>query len=267
MADAVYFHTGQQDRIGRVLDVILIVLIFVFELLIVKLIELLIVKLIELLIVIVKLRNVIMPVDLPDVINEDKNKLETQSAWLWLLDITVPNVEEVIRLVNNTEDIGYGGNTYTKCGFKIGPWEQKVSGELPQRTLSITNIAVAEYMLPYVENYDGAVGSTVVTTPVNSEHLDVDMSSKAMEYELISASPAEDWIVFKLGAPNPLRQGLQDKYFASYCRFVTHFKGAECGYEGEETVCDGTLAQCKEFNNETRFGGEPGLRSRTVRFA
>lgn len=206
-----------------------------------------------------------MPIDIPGEINEDKNKLETQSAWLWLLDITVPGVEEVVRLVNNTEDKDYGGNTYTRCSFKLGPWEYKVSGELPQRTLNITNIAMTEYMLPYVEKYDGAVGSVVVITPVNSEHLDVDMSSKAMEFEVLSASPAEEGIAFKLGAPSPLIQRLQKKYFANYCRFVAHFKGAECGYEGEETICDGTLAQCKEYGNETRFGGEPGLRSKTVR--
>ena len=209
-----------------------------------------------------------MPVSVPDEINKDKNKLETQSAWLWLLDITVPGVEEIIRLVNNTEDISYGGNTYTRCNFKLGPWEYTVSGELPHRTLNITNIAVAEYMLPYVEDYDGAVGSIVVTTPVNSEHLDVDMSSKAMEFSLLSASPMEERIAFILGAPNPLIQRLpQNRYFANYCRFVSHFKGAECGYSGAETICDGTLARCKELNNETRFGGEPGLRSKTVRFA
>jgi len=264
MADTVYFSPGQQDRIRRVLDVLVIGIVFFL----IGIVFFLIGIFIGIVFFVFKLRNVIMPIDVPDSINEDKNKLETQSAWLWLLDITVPGVEEVIRLVNNTEDVVYDGNTYAKWSFKLGPWEYTVSGELPYRTLNITNIVVTEHMLPYVEEYNGAIGSTVVTTPVNSEHLDIDMSSKAMEFTIINVSSAEEWIAFKLGAPSPLIQQVpKDKYFANYCRCVDHFKGAECGYEGEEPVCDGTLAQCKEFNNETRFGGEPGLRSKTVRFA
>lgn len=208
-----------------------------------------------------------MPVDLPAEIVKDTKKLDNKSAWLWLLDITVTGVEEIIRLVNNTEDVVYGGNTYTKCNFKLGPWEYTVSGRLPHRTLSITNIEVTEYMLPYVDEYDGAIGSIVVITPVNSEHLEVDMSSKAMEFMILQSSPSEKWIAFKLGAPNPLIQRLQDRYFANYCKYVSHFKGAKCGYSGAEIICNRTLSQCKEYGNQTRFGGEPGLRSKTVRFA
>lgn len=208
-----------------------------------------------------------MPADIPGVIVKETKELGPKSTWLWLLDITVTGVEEVIRLVNNTEDVVYDSNTYTKCGFTLGPWKYTQTGELPHRTLSVTAIEVAEFMLPYVENYDGAIGAIVVTTPVNSEHLDVDMSAKAMEFKILKSSPAEEWIAFKLGAPSPLRQRLQDRYFANYCRFMAHFKGPECGYAGVETICNGTLAQCKEYGNQTRFGGEPGLRSKTVRFA
>lgn len=209
-----------------------------------------------------------MPIDLPDEISQEKNELETKSAWMWLLDITVPGVAEVIRFVNNTENITYDGNVYTRCNFSLGPWRSTESGELPQRTLSITNLDLTEYLLPYVEQYDGAVGSTVVATPVNSEHLDIDMSSKAQEYMILDAMPTEEWIAFTLGAPNPLIQRFpQSRYFANYCKFVAHFKGIECGYSGSEIICNGTLARCRELNKQTRFGGEVGLRSKTVRFA
>lgn len=258
MADEVHFKTGRQQRIAVILVIQLFIeqLILIFVVFFIVIIELF--GLIE---------GAVMPVDLPADIQKEKNKLETKSAWLWLLDVTVTGVEEVIRLVNNTENISYGGNVYTRCSFKLGPWEFTASGELPRRQLSVTNIDVAQYLLPYVEQYDGAVGSTVVTTPVNSEHLDVDMSSKAMEFMILSASPWEDNIAFTLGGPNPLIQRLQDRYFANYCRFVKHFKGVECGYSGAETVCNGTLARCKELSNQTRFGGETGMRAKTVRFA
>jgi len=208
-----------------------------------------------------------MPANIPGAAVREANKLDTKSTWLWLLAVTITGVEEVIRLCNNTEDIAYGENTYTKCSFKLGKWKYTSDGKLPHRTLSVTNIEVAKFMLPYVDDYDGAIGATVVTTPVNSEHLDIDMSAKAMEFMILQSSPTEEWINFKLGAPNPLIQRIQDKFFANYCRFVKNFKGVECGYAGAETTCNGTLAQCKEYGNQTRFGGEPGLRSKTVRFA
>lgn len=208
-----------------------------------------------------------MPVDLPEEIDRIKNALATGSAWLWLLDITIPGVEEILRLVNNPKNLVYGGNTYTKCNFTLGPWESTKPGEIPRRTLSITNVELVEYMLPYVEDYEGAVGSTVVITPVNSYHLDVDMSSKAQEYKIMRSSPGEKWIAFVLGASNPLLQRFpRDRYQGVYCRFLRYFKDVECGYSGEGS-CNGTYAKCKELGNETRFGAELGLRSKTVRFA
>jgi len=209
-----------------------------------------------------------MPVDLPGEIVRDSRKLVSQSAWLWLLAITISGVEETLRFVNNTKNISYGGNTYTRSNFTLGPWRYTETGELPTRELKVTNIDIVNYLLPYVEDYEGAIGDTIVTTPVNSQHLDMDMSSKAMEYMILSATPTEQWITFILGAPNPLIQRVpQNRYFANYCCFVSHFKGAECAYSGAETVCNGTLAQCKQYSNQTRFGGEVGLRSKTVKFA
>ena len=209
-----------------------------------------------------------MPANLDGKIVKESRKLLTSSSWLWLLAVTISGVDNTIRLVNNTEDIEYFGYTYHKCNFKLGPWRYTETGELPTRELKVTNINLVDYLLPYVEDYDGIVGAQVITVPVNSAHLDVDMSAKAMDFMVLAGSPAEQWIVFVLGAPNPLIQWIQrNRYFADYCPFVSRFKGVECGYSGEQTVCNGLLSQCKEYGNQTRFGGEPGLRSKTVRFA
>ena len=209
-----------------------------------------------------------MPADLDGKIIEESRKLLVSSAWLWLLDVTISGVDETIRLVNNTENISYGENTYNRCNFELGPWRYTETGELPNRELKVTNINLVDYLLPYVNDYDGIVGATIVTTPVNSQHLDIDMSVKAMEFMVLASTPTEQWIIFVLGAPNPLIQWIQrNRYFADYCPFVSRFGGAECGYSGEETVCNGLLSQCKEYSNQSRFGGEVGLRSKTVRFA
>lgn len=282
-----------------------------------------------------------MPIDLPSEINEIKNRLETESAWLWLLAVTISGVTETLRLVNNLENIVYDGNTYTRCNFTLGPWENTSAGQLPRRTLSITNVDLTAYLLPYVKDYEGIVGATIVITPVNSFHLDVDMSSKAQEYQVIQTVPAEEWIVFTLGAPNPLQQRFPlHRYLGLYCNF--HFESFECSYtrktvagvtlSGSNPVsievtahgfatgdsirlaaiagitpsladsyditktddnnftldstdsssysgsytsggtagystCERTLKQCTDRENQVRFGGQPGIRSKTVRFA
>ena len=209
-----------------------------------------------------------MPAELPSEIVAESRKLETKSAWLWLLDVTITGVAETLRLVNNTENKIYGVNTYTRCSFTLGPWRYTETGELPTRELKVTNIDIVNYMLPYVRACSGAVGATIVTTPVNSLHLDVDMSSKAMEFMVLASAPSEQWIVFLLGAPNPLIQRVpRKKYFADYCAVVADFKGPECGYAGEGTICTGILKKCRQYGNQTRFGGEPGLRNKTVKFA
>jgi len=208
-----------------------------------------------------------MPHELPNDINKKKNKLHTKSAWLWLLDIDIEDVDDTLRFVNNNENIVYDGNTYIKCNFELGEWNLSESGRLPNRTLNITNADLIKFLLPYNEDYDGIVGSIVTVTPVNSDHLDLDVSSKAQEYIVLQSSPGEDWISYTLGSPNPLNQRFPlSRYFGLHCRFVAHFRGVECKYDGSATTCNGTLKQCKEYGNETNFGGCPGLRSKTVRF-
>lgn len=209
-----------------------------------------------------------MPTEVPESINVEKNKLDSTSAWLWLLAITITGVSEVLRFCNNTENLLYGGDIYNKCSFVLGPQESSTASKLPQRTLSITNTDLVNYLLPYVEDYNGIVGATVVVIPVNSEHLDVDMSSKAREFKITHSIPTEEQITFTLGAPNPMNQKFPlSYYYGLHCRYVERFKGLECGYDGSETVCSGTLTRCTELSNEERFGGCPGLRSKTVRFA
>lgn len=272
LADEIRSRAGGQLRIGGVVNVVIVKLIVVeqliFVLIVVEQLIVIIVKLFELERGGLSRKDFFMPADLPSEIVEESRKLETKSAWLWLLDVTITGVEETLRLVNNTENIPYGGNTYTRCSFTLGPWRYTETGELPTRELKVTNIDIVNYMLPYVRAYSGAIGSTVVTTPVNSLHLDVDMSGKAMEFMVLASSPSEQWIVFQLGAPNPLIQRVpRHKYFADYCCVVADFKKTECGYAGAEIICNGTLKQCRQYGNQTRFGGEPGLRNKTVKFA
>lgn len=206
-----------------------------------------------------------MPVDLPANINQITKRLDA-GTWLWRLDITIPGVGDVLRLVNNTENIEYDNNKYYRCPFELGPWSIK-GAQIPYRKLMITNVDYTQYLHPYVKDYDGIVDSTVVATPVNIENIALDLSSKAQELQVIQTSVKEKGITLTLGAANPLNSTHpRHKYGAMKCRWLSRFKGHECGYSGEET-CDGKYATCVSLSNETRFGAELGLRPKTTRWA
>lgn len=207
-----------------------------------------------------------MPVELPAEVNKEKNRMAAKSAMLFLLDFDIDGVDETLRFVNNNENIVYSLNTYHKMPFTLGKYDN-TDTRLPERQLQISNADLINYILPYVEDYEGLVGATITVTPVNSDHLDIDMSSLACEFVVKSCSLSQQYIALSLGLSNPLNQRFPlDKYFAGQCRYYSRFKGIECGYSGEETECNGTSARCKELENLARFGGQIGLRPKTVRF-
>jgi lambda family phage minor tail protein L len=209
-----------------------------------------------------------MPENIDKQIAIEKNKLAGGGAWLWLLDIAVEG-QPTLHLVNNITDIIYRGTAYTKCNFQMEAYDKSEPGRLSELNLNVTNADLIAAVLPYVNAYDGLIGSTITRTPVNANHLNIDMSAKAEDFVVTGCSAGEEWISFVLGAPSPLnRKFPARRFFAAYCRYVGRFKGIECGYSGAETVCNGTPEDCQDNkNNLERFGGQPGLRSKTVSFA
>ena len=209
-----------------------------------------------------------MPENIDKYITIEKNKLSSSGAWLWLLDIYIDS-EDTLHFVDNIENFTYLGTVYYKCNFHMSPYDKSEPGRLSNVTLEITNADLVGYVLPYVDDYDGLIGCNIVRTPVNSKFLSIDMSAKSEDFIVTGCSAGEKSISFVLGAPSPLSRGFPSgRYFGGYCRYVRRFKGAECGYSGAESSCNGTPEDCEDNkSNLARFGGQPGLRSKTVRFA
>jgi phage-related protein len=195
---------------------------------------------------------------LSDNLIEKKNELATADAWLVLIDIAIPNVPGVIHLVNNTEDITFGGQVYTAANFMLDPPKFSSKGDIPSVTLRVCN--VAQTMEPYMEEHDGGIGSTVTVRVVNAGLLEENYAELEMTFDVIGAAADVQWATFQLGAPNPLLFRFPlDRYIARRCRYVAHYKGAECAYVGAIPSCNGTLDDCRAHGNSTRFGGFPGL--------
>lgn len=68
-----------------------------------------------------------------------KNKLASDTAWLMLLEIKLPNDPDPICLVRNNENIVWGGKTWLAYGFSLGETKEDNQGSLPELTVNVDN--------------------------------------------------------------------------------------------------------------------------------
>jgi len=184
--------------------------------------------------------------DLPPNIILEKNKLATPNSWLILLKITLNDIGgTVLRFVRNNEDIDFNDDidnsasvseTYTAFPFEIEPTKNMNKGQIPTVTLKVSNIT--NLLEPYLESLDGAIGSTVKVTVVNSGRLTEMYSELELTYDVIACNSTVQWVTFILGAPNPLRQRFPlHKFLALHCRYqykdVEDQIGPRCQYAGK----------------------------------
>lgn len=203
---------------------------------------------------------------LPPAILRAANRLDQDSPWLCLLDINIAG-EPTMRIVNNNEDVTFGGNTYIAFAFTIEPPKENSKGELPSVQLMVAN--ATRTMQTYIEAYQGGVGASVTLRVVNAAHLTEDYTELTTTLQVVACKCTAQWVTFTLGAINPLKRRFPpDQYIAMHCRFASApygFKGPHCAYSGAATECNGTLDRCRELGNSRRFGGHPGLDGRGLR--
>jgi phage-related protein len=168
---------------------------------------------------------------LPEELLLEKNQLNT-SAWLIFLDVTLTD-GTIFYLVNNNEDISFFKHSdnlaqlYTATAFDIDSNTENVKGELPFVSLRITN--VTRLLQSYLEDLDGAIGSTIILRVVNVDNLSSNYADLTWEFDVVGTSSDLFWVTFTLGMPNPIRRRFPlYRYIATACNW--RFKGIECGY-------------------------------------
>lgn len=182
-----------------------------------------------------------MPKNLPANLIIEKNKLSTKSAWIVLLKITLNDSGSTeLRFARNFEDVSFddggGSQTYTAFPFMIEPTEHSGKGEIPTVTLKVSN--VTRLLEQYLYDIDGAVGSTVKVMVINTDNIAEDHSELDMTFDVLACHSTVEWVVFTLGAPNPLRQRFPlERYMALHCMFkyndIEDEDGPKCGYAGK----------------------------------
>lgn len=192
--------------------------------------------------------------DLSYTLIHEKNSMSGNGNWLTLLEIQLPDTS-TIRLVRNTEDITWNGKVWIAFPFTVDDVKES-KNELPEINLRVSN--VTRYLQPYLEDYQGCVGATVILRIIHSLALNETTPGLEENFTIISTSTDASFVTFKLGGnfPSTSRFPL-DRYLKNFCVFP--FKGLSCGYNGSASSCDKTLTKCKELGNSARFGGFPGI--------
>ncbi len=205
---------------------------------------------------------------LPPLLILEKNKIASVNPWLALLEVTLTDNTK-LYLVHNTEDIVFGGNTYTAFPFQIQIPKIGTKGEIPSWMLKISN--VTRILQAYLEQQNGCVGATVILRFVNAGYLSENYADLETTMEVLSSKSDAEWVAFSLGMPNPLRQRFPKyRYIAKHCLWDFNYpagKGPECAYTGPYMLCEKTLDACRIRSNSRRFGGKIGMDNANVRFA
>ena len=186
----------------------------------------------------------------------EKNKIESNNAWLILLEVNIPSEDLTLRLVRNNEDIMWGGVLWQAFPFEVDGFSQNSNGELPSFNVRVSNID--RTVEGYLEQAGGGIGSQVRILVVMSENLDLLTPEMEEEFSVQSVNYDSQWVTFVLtGAVNLFRRIPERRFLKNFCPFK--FKGVECQYDGVATECNKSYERCLELNNASRFGGEPAI--------
>jgi len=199
-----------------------------------------------------------MPLVIPSALIVEKNLLYSTGAFLELLEITISELGETVRIVNNNEDIVWNGQTWSRFSFEPGDIKESKEGETPRIPIKVSNVSRAmEYYIDQTDEH--LIGDSVNYYLVHSEHLD-DEAVLTIPLTILYAEADPVWVTFYLGAENFfLQRHPLNTFSRKVCRYKKDFGGSRCKYSGSDTTCTGLFSDCIAKGNTSNFGNCPAL--------
>lgn len=195
----------------------------------------------------------------------ESQNLGSDSVFMLLLDIALPDNGEILRFTSNNEDTVWpapDGESYISFPFELDNIAETRKNEVQSLTAKVGNIT--RQVQYYVEQSNGGVGADVILRVVNSKNLMSETPEMQIPFQVTGCTCDSKWVTFTLGATNPFQSRFpQNRCIQDYCRWK--FKSLYCGYTGSFTFCNKTVLACRERNNTARFGGFPGMSKDAVR--
>jgi lambda family phage minor tail protein L len=195
----------------------------------------------------------------------EKNKLLSNSVFLLLLEVTIPNTATPVRIIANTEDISWRGYDWIAFPFDIDDINETAEGDSATLTLKIGN--TDRVMEQYIMLYDAWLKSNphqniqVTMYVVNSNNLADTNPEVSYNFEVISYTLDSQWASFTMGGTNLFNYNFPITImYPNSCRWK--YKSTECGAVSALTTCNKTITDCRARNNSGRFGAFPSLGTR-----
>lgn len=186
----------------------------------------------------------------------EKNKSE--NAPIFLYEVVDYNGADSLFFAEHTADVTFDGNTYVKTPIAHEYIGENVSGQIDVIKVSIANVSrlIGAYLLT-----NEFRGKKIIVRIVFDGLLDDTDAVIEDTYYIDTYTVTEDAVEFTcsskfdvLDLQLPARTALRN-----YCSWK--FKSAQCGYDSTGTICNKTLAQCRAYANQERFGGFPSIPS------
>lgn len=192
-----------------------------------------------------------------------KNSWQGDGIIIPVIKVEIPTILVIpMRLAANEVDIVWKdpdtgtSETWIAFPFEIDDFGEKGKGEMPQLSLRVCNIGRS--VQGYVDQANGALDATVTLHVINAANLTEENTFITMQFQVSGTSCDEEWCTFTLTATEFWRRQFpKNKCLKNFCRFK--FKDVFCGYVGVETICNRSLARCRELSNSSHFGGFPSI--------
>lgn len=176
------------------------------------------------------------------------------SPFLTFVELTHTKLDEVLRIVQNNENLAWRGAWWRAYPFQVS--ELTTSGaEAPTCTLSISNIK--GLLQGFLQQYDGLTDAAVVIYVTNAALLNSPEPILEYRYTVAETSYTNQWISFRLApGPEDTNRFPAQTYASNFCPY--RYGSVRCGADPKGTPCRNTASTCKV---PIRFGGEEGMSS------
>ena len=201
---------------------------------------------------------------LPSALIIEKNRLSSPYPWVPLVYFDFSS--EDLWLAGDISNVTYppGGQVYTAYDFEVQLPDSSVESVVPECKIIVAN--QSRVFEEIIIQSSGGVDSYVTITIVNTNNLNADYTNLTWDFVVLQTVCNSQSVVLTCSLYSPLDKRFPpDRYYGGTCRYK-YFKGAECKYSDSETTCDRSLSTCRILENQTNFGGFPGIYDRGVAF-
>ena len=194
----------------------------------------------------------------------EKNKLSSPYPWIPLVHFAFAGPVGSVWLAGNLSNVTYLGQVYTAFDIEVQLPNSNLEASIPEcRIIAANQSRAFEEMLLVT---GGGVDTIVTLTIVNTNNLGADYSALTWTFTILQATCNSNSVEMTCSLYSPLdRKFPPDRYYGTTCRYK-YFKGSECRASHPATTCNRSLDQCRQYLNQTNFGGFPGIFNKTIAF-